>query len=122
MAAPNAETAMVENFPHLDSRLREVDLHGNLLPCVDVRVVSLLQCVFYEQQARFNSLQRRDKRMLNLKTKCDNSSLKLEGKYLESPLKLLELSRGECCANPPLLPLLRQDTVVPRVHLVRQPS
>ena len=67
MAAPNAETAMVENFPHLDSRLREVDLHGNLLPCVDVRVVSLLQCVFYEQQARCNSLQRRDKRMLNLK-------------------------------------------------------
>ena len=42
--------------------------------------------------------------------------------YLESPLKLLELSRGECCANPPLLPLLCQNPVVPGVHLVWQPS
>ena len=66
---------------YLDPGLGEVYLHGDLLPGVDVRVVSLL----------------------------------------EGSLQLLQLSRGESGPDPPLLPLLCQDPVLARVHLVRQP-
>ena len=38
----------------------------------------------------------------------------------ESSLQLLQLSRGEGGPDPPLLPLLCQDSVLSRVHLVRQ--
>ena len=68
-------------FPHLDPGLGEVNLHGDLLPCVDVGVVSLL----------------------------------------EGALQLLELGRGEGGPDPPLLPLLgQQSALLARVHLVRE--
>ena len=65
---------------HLDPGLGEVDLHGDLLPGVDVGVVGLL----------------------------------------ERSLQLLQLGGGEGGPDPPLLPLLRQDALLPGVHLVRQ--
>ena len=49
-------------------------------------------------------------------------SIKVLMYYLESPLQLLELSWCESCPDPPLFPLLRQNTVVTRVHLVWQAS
>ena len=71
---------MLEKIIHLNSCLSEINLHGNLLPGVDVRIVSLLEC----------------------------------------SLQLLQLSGGESCPDSPLFPLLCQDAVLARVHLVRQ--
>ena len=65
---------------YLDPGLRQVDLHGDLLPGVDVGVVGLL----------------------------------------EGALQLLQLGRGEGGADPALLALLRQNSLVAGVHLVRQ--
>ena len=87
---------------HLHSGFGEVDLHGNLFTGVDVRIVSLL-----ELHVDCCPL---------TKTKIAQSNM--EKKYLKSSLELLQLSRGEGCANSPLLPFLRQNAVVPRVHLV----
>ena len=91
---------------HLHSGFGEVDLHGNLFTGVDVRIVSLL-----ELHVDCCPL---------TKTKIAQSNM--EKKYLKSSLELLQLSRGEGCANSPLLPFLRQNAVVPRVHLVWQSS
>ena len=65
---------------YLHSGLGEVDLHGDLLPCVDVGVVGLL----------------------------------------EGALELLQLRRGEGGPDAALLPLLCQDPLLARVHLVRK--
>ena len=65
----------MEKIIHLNSCLSEINLHGNLLPGVDVRVVRLL----------------------------------------ESSLQLLQLSRSKSCPDPPLLPLLRQDSLLSRI-------
>jgi hypothetical protein len=46
--------------------------------------------------------------------------MRLRLRYLESPLELLELGGGEGGSDPPLLPLLCEDTLVPRVHLIWQ--
>ena len=68
-------------FSHLNPGLGEVNLHGDLLPGVDVGVVSLL----------------------------------------EGALQLLQLGRGEGGPDPPLLPLLgEQSPLLARVHLVRE--